>query len=114
MATEDYNIGWADATGNGWNPVDRRGAEFEHYSKGFTDCCNRAKPHRLFPLDDFTVTRPDPSRAEMAAMVLAQVMGRTELSADSREDMQDQIDTKAHFAVYAADALIAALEKAKP
>lgn len=70
MATEDYNIGWADATGNGWNPVDRRGPELEHYSKGFVDGCNRAKPHQLMPLDNFTIIRPEPTRAEMATAIL--------------------------------------------
>jgi hypothetical protein len=107
MATEDYNVGWADATGNGWNPVDRRGAELEHYSKGFTDGCNRAKPHRLIPLDDLTVTGPDPSRAEMAMHIMAGMLACPIVTGSADEIAKSSVEY--------ADALQAALaRKEKP
>jgi predicted nucleic acid-binding protein len=53
-----------------------------------------------------TVTRPDPSRAEMAARIMAALA--------PLHDKFHSHDTAANIAVAMADALIAALEKAKP
>jgi len=53
-----------------------------------------------------TVTRPDPSRAEMAARIMAALA--------PLHDKFHSHDTAANIAVAMADALIAALEKARP
>lgn len=64
---------------------------------------HQPEPHRLMPLDDFTVTRPDPSRAEMATAIMAALA--------PLHDKFHSHDTAANIAVAMADALQAALAR---
>ena len=62
-----------------------------------------------------TVTRPDPSRAEMATRFMAAAIGRKEIKMESIEDFKEEMETMAYLAIVATDALIAALaRKEKP